>query len=81
MVIGAHPHVLQEIEAFNGGLIAYSLGNFLFPGMDGTPGGEDSILLRLGVYNGKVRFVQSIRVHLEGGTVRLVSSGAPGRAE
>jgi hypothetical protein len=29
-VIGHHPHVLQGIESYNGGLIAYSLGNFVF---------------------------------------------------
>ncbi|MBQ2000328.1 MAG: CapA family protein [Clostridia bacterium] len=31
-VIGAHPHVLQPIEEYNGGVIVYSLGNFLFGG-------------------------------------------------
>ncbi|MCA9615011.1 MAG: CapA family protein [Myxococcales bacterium] len=30
MVIGHHPHVLQGIERHGDGLIAYSLGNFLF---------------------------------------------------
>lgn len=30
LVLGHHPHVLQEIERYGGGLIAYSLGNFLF---------------------------------------------------
>lgn len=30
LVIGHHPHVLQAIEAYEQGLIAYSLGNFLF---------------------------------------------------
>lgn len=30
MVVGHHPHVLQGIESYNGKLIAYSLGNFLF---------------------------------------------------
>jgi hypothetical protein len=30
LVIGHHPHVLQAIEVHSGGLIAYSLGNFLF---------------------------------------------------
>jgi len=30
MVIGHHPHVLQGIEVYGDGLIAYSLGNFLF---------------------------------------------------
>jgi poly-gamma-glutamate capsule biosynthesis protein CapA/YwtB (metallophosphatase superfamily) len=32
LVIGAHAHVLQPVESYNGGLIAYSLGNFVFDG-------------------------------------------------
>jgi len=30
LVLGAHPHVLQGIEYYRGGVIAYSLGNFIF---------------------------------------------------
>ncbi len=30
LVLGHHPHVLQELEIYNGRLIAYSLGNFVF---------------------------------------------------
>ncbi len=30
LVIGSHPHVLQGIETYNGGLILYSIGNFVF---------------------------------------------------
>lgn len=30
LVLGHHPHVLQEIELYRGRLIAYSLGNFVF---------------------------------------------------
>jgi poly-gamma-glutamate synthesis protein (capsule biosynthesis protein) len=30
-VIAHHPHVLQGIERYKGGVIAYSLGNFVFP--------------------------------------------------
>ena len=30
LVIGHHPHVLQELEAYGGGYVAYSLGNFVF---------------------------------------------------
>lgn len=37
MVIGHHPHVLQGIERHGDGLIAYSLGNFLFAGTAGKP--------------------------------------------
>ena len=74
LVLGAHPHVLQGMEAVDGKLIAYSLGNFLFPGMEGTPGGQDSIILRLGIYEGKIRYVQSFSVRLRAGIVRRASS-------
>lgn len=74
VVIGSHSHVVQPIEAVGNGLIAWSLGNFLFPGMEETPGGEDSAILRLGVYRGAVRYVQRIPVRLKGASVRL----APG---
>ena len=30
LVLGHHPHVLQGIERYNNGIIAYSLGNFVF---------------------------------------------------
>ncbi len=30
LVVGTHPHVLQEVEEYGGGLILYSLGNFVF---------------------------------------------------
>lgn len=30
LVLGGHPHVLQGIETYHGGLIIYSLGNFVF---------------------------------------------------
>lgn len=30
LVLGHHPHVLQELEIYKGHLIAYSLGNFVF---------------------------------------------------
>ncbi|MFC1625340.1 CapA family protein [Patescibacteria group bacterium] len=30
IVAGHHPHVIQEVEQYKGGIIAYSLGNFIF---------------------------------------------------
>ena len=71
VVIGSHPHVLQGLEAFEGGLICYSLGNFLFPGMEGTRGGQDSLILEFGIVQGKLRCVRLFPVRLEGTTVRL----------
>ena len=32
LVVGSHPHVTQAVEYYNGRLIAYSLGNFVFNG-------------------------------------------------
>lgn len=43
LVVGAHPHVLQPIEEYNGGLIVYSLGNFVFDGFTGAAN-ESAIL-------------------------------------
>ncbi len=37
MVIGHHPHVLQGIERHGSGLVAYSLGNFLFEHTTSVP--------------------------------------------
>ena len=44
LVIGSHPHVLQPIEEYGGGLIAYSLGNFVFDGF-WDPANDSVILL------------------------------------
>ncbi len=30
LILGHHPHVVQEIEEYKGGVIVYSLGNFVF---------------------------------------------------
>jgi hypothetical protein len=75
LVVGAHPHVLQGMESYRGKLIAYSLGNFVFPGMGGTPGGEDSVILKVGVFEGKIRAVRPVGVRLEGAAVRLDRTG------
>ena len=46
LIVGGHPHVTQETEYYQGKLIVYSLGNFVF---DGFPEGPERIgwLLRL----------------------------------
>jgi len=45
LVLGSHTHVLQPIERYHGGLIAYSLGNFVFDQYDGVA--NATILLRV----------------------------------
>lgn len=45
IVWGSHPHVLQPVEEYNGGIIYYSLGNFSFGG-NGYPRDFDTALLQ-----------------------------------
>ena len=45
IVYGHHPHVLQPIEEYNGGIIYYSLGNFAFGGND-CPRDFDTALIQ-----------------------------------
>ncbi len=44
LVLGHHPHVPQEIERYHGGVIVYSLGNFVFD--EFSRGGNSGLLFR-----------------------------------
>ncbi len=70
-VFGSHPHVLQPIEYANGKVIAYSLGNFLFPGMQGMRGAEKSEIVRLGIFHGRAIYRDVFPARLSGLTVSL----------
>ncbi len=50
IIIGHHPHVLQGLEIYNGKLIAYSLGNFVF---DQQGRGTDKSILLACTFRGK----------------------------
>ncbi|MFA5383508.1 MAG: CapA family protein [Eubacteriales bacterium] len=52
LIVGHHPHVLQGIEKYNNGIIAYSLGNFIFGGNNRTK--YDTVLLQLNIQDGKI---------------------------
>lgn len=45
IVVGAHPHVMQGIEIYNGKIIAYSLGNFCF-GANYNPRNKETFILQ-----------------------------------
>jgi hypothetical protein len=53
VVIGHHPHVLQGIERYRHGVIAYSLGNFVFP--NGKERIRETGVLRLGFASASTR--------------------------
>lgn len=45
IVFGHHPHVLQPLEFYNGGLIMYSMGNFSFGG-NRNPSDKDTVVVQ-----------------------------------
>jgi poly-gamma-glutamate synthesis protein (capsule biosynthesis protein) len=55
LVIGSHPHVVQGFEWVLGKPVFWSLGNYIFGGMENTGGGEQGLFIRLG-FSGR-RFV------------------------
>ena len=46
LVIGTHPHILQPAEAYQNGMILYSIGNFCFGG-NRNPGDKDTVIAQL----------------------------------
>ena len=51
VIIGHHPHVLQGVERYKGGIIFYSLGNFTFASKSATA--DVSAIVRLRLNNGQ----------------------------
>lgn len=65
VVFGSHPHVLQPSFWHKGSLIVYSLGNFIFNGMEDMKGAEDSEIVRLGIIGGKIVYCEQYPAKLD----------------
>lgn len=63
-VVGAHPHVLQRAETYQGKHIYYSLGNFVFD-RQVPPGTDESMILQLTVGREGLLGVEEIPVTIE----------------
>lgn len=61
LVIGHHPHVAQEVERYNGGVIAYSLGNFVFD-QNFSEDTRTGLALRVTLADGAVENVEELPV-------------------
>ena len=72
IVFGSHPHVLQPTEWHGNSLIVYSMGNFVFNGMEEMNGATDSEVVRVGVLDGRIAYVEQYPAKLDGHTVDLV---------
>jgi len=63
LVIGHHPHVIQEIERYNNGYIAYSLGNFVFD-QGFSEETMKGLLLKVLVKDGKIKELIPVEVKI-----------------
>lgn len=61
VVIGHHPHVLQEIEKYKDGLIAYSLGNFVFD-QNFSEDTRKSAILNVYIKDGKITSFETVPI-------------------
>jgi poly-gamma-glutamate capsule biosynthesis protein CapA/YwtB (metallophosphatase superfamily) len=62
VVLGHHPHVVQPVEAYEGGLIAYSLGNFVFD--NSQPRCRKSAILKAWLTRGGIEEYEVIPVEI-----------------
>jgi poly-gamma-glutamate synthesis protein (capsule biosynthesis protein) len=72
LVIGAHPHVLQQIERYHGGLIAYSLGNFVFDQYAGIA--NATIILRVVLGRNGVQSYDYVPVLIDNGLPHVITA-------
>lgn len=63
LVVGHHPHVVQEVEKYHGKYIAYSLGNFVFD-QDFSKETMQGLMFEVGVRNKQIEAVREIPVEL-----------------
>ncbi len=61
IIIGHHPHVSQGVERYKGGVIAYSLGNFVFD-QNFSEDTSKGLLLKVVLRDGKVSNVEEIPI-------------------
>jgi len=71
LVVGSHPHILQIIEQYQGGLIAYSLGNFVFDDYKGLL--NASIILRVVLTPAGVESYDYVPILIENGLPMITS--------
>jgi poly-gamma-glutamate synthesis protein (capsule biosynthesis protein) len=65
LVIGHHPHVVQEIEKYKNGYIAYSLGNFVFD-QSFSEETMKGLMLKVLVKDDKIKEVIPIEIKING---------------
>lgn len=65
IVIGAHPHVIQNSEEYNGKMIYYSLGNFVFDGMCSIANACDAAMVQVFIEDKKILTSNILEVRID----------------
>jgi poly-gamma-glutamate synthesis protein (capsule biosynthesis protein) len=76
-VLSHHPHVIQGVEYYRGGLIAYSLGNFVFS--PGSTAGHDTMILSMKLSPSGVSDVEARAMFIDGSGRPTVARGGNAR--
>jgi len=63
LIVGHHPHVVQEIEEYKGKYIAYSLGNFIFD-QDFSNKTMEGMLLKVLIKEKKIKQVSPLKIKI-----------------
>jgi poly-gamma-glutamate synthesis protein (capsule biosynthesis protein) len=72
LIIGSHPHVVQGFEWIGGKAVFWSLGNYVFGGMENT-GGETGLLISLGYMGTRLIYLEPHAVILSHNRTNLGS--------
>ncbi|MDQ6985665.1 MAG: CapA family protein [Candidatus Dojkabacteria bacterium] len=64
LVVGSHPHIIQESEYYQDTPIYYSLGNFVFSGFSWIETGQVGLLLEVEIENDEIKSINEYKVEL-----------------
>jgi poly-gamma-glutamate synthesis protein (capsule biosynthesis protein) len=64
LIIGTHPHIVQGFEWVLDKPVFWSLGNYVFAGMEDTGGGDEGLFFRLGVLDGRLLYLEPFALAL-----------------
>jgi len=72
IVVGHHPHWIQEVEFYKGKFIAYSLGNFVFD-MNHRPKVTEGMIVTCEIRNKKISQIHCDPVSIKSGEPEIIS--------
>ncbi|MFP3043445.1 CapA family protein [Treponema primitia] len=71
IIIGSHPHIVQGFEWIEGKPVFWSLGNFVFAGMENTGGGDEGLFLQLGFLEKRLVYIEPFPLTLSGPQTKI----------